>query len=152
MNMKNHTPLIALTLLALAFAGCSKHSPDTTSTSQTNLVLHVGTNRYMTANVVTRGTNVTTQTHDTDTILPGRHMSEHQVIEVAMSQLPQSSGYRCNYKDGEWEILEVQQGVWGVSSRTTNADGKITVESTNATRVVLRVQDADGKVEPVKTP
>ena len=150
--MKNHTPLIALTLLASAFAGCSKHSPDTTSTFQTNLVIQVGTNRYMTANVVTRGTNVTTQTHDTDTILPGRHMSEHQVIEVAMSQLPQSSGYRCNYKDGEWEILEVQQGVWGVSSRTTNADGKITVESTNATRVVLRVQDADGKVEPVKTP
>jgi hypothetical protein len=177
--MKNHTPLIALTLLALAFAGCSKHSPDTTSTAQTNLVIQVGTNHYRVANVITRdtngspqtnsvfqvgtnhfrlaniitrGTNVTTQTHDTDTILPGRHMSEHQVIEVAMSQLPQSSGYRCDYKDGEWEILEVQQGVWGVSSRTTNADGKITVESTNATRVVLRVRDADGKVEPMKTP
>ena len=26
--MKNHTSLIALTLLTLAFAGCSKHSPD----------------------------------------------------------------------------------------------------------------------------
>jgi hypothetical protein len=150
--MKNHTPLIALTLLASAFAGCSKHSPDTTSTSQKDSVIQTGTYHDRLANLITRGATVTPQTHDTDTILPGRHMSEHQVIEVAMSQLPQSSGYRCDYKDGEWEILEVQQGVWGVSSRTTNADGKITVESTNATRVVLRVRDADGKVEPMKTP
>jgi hypothetical protein len=89
---------------------------------------------------------------DKDTVLLGRHMSEHQVVEMALSQLPQSSGYRCEFKDGAWEILEVQQGVWGVSSRTTNADGKITVESTNATRLVLRVRDADGKVEPMKTP
>jgi hypothetical protein len=51
-----------------------------------------------------------------------------------------------------WEILEVQKGVWGVSSVTTNADGKVFVSSTNATRVVLRVLDADGKVEQVKTP
>ena len=79
-------------------------------------------------------------------------MSEHQVVERALSQLPQSSGYRCEFKDGVWDILEVQTGVFGVSSRTTNADGKITVESTNATRVVLRVSDADGKVEQVKTP
>ena len=78
-------------------------------------------------------------------------MSEHQVVEVALSQLPQSSGYRCEFKHGVWEILEVQQGVFGVSARTTNADGKITVESTDATRVVLRVRDADGKVEQVKT-
>jgi hypothetical protein len=78
-------------------------------------------------------------------------MSEHQVVEVALSQLPQSSGYRCEFKQGAWEILEVQQGVFGVSARTTNADGKITVESTDATRVVLRVRDADGKVEQVKT-
>lgn len=28
--MKNKTPLIAITLLALAFAGCSKHSPTAT--------------------------------------------------------------------------------------------------------------------------
>jgi len=89
---------------------------------------------------------------DKDTVLPGRHMSEHQVVERALSQLPQSSGYRCEFKDGVWDILEVQTGVFGVSSRTTNADGKITVESTNATRVVLRVSDADGKVEQVKTP
>jgi hypothetical protein len=87
-----------------------------------------------------------------ETILPGRRMSEHQVVEMAMSKLPPSSGYRCEFKDGVWEILEVQQNVWGVSSRTTNADGKISVVSTNVTRVVLRVSDADGKVEPATTP
>jgi len=137
--MKCRPSLIALTFLTLAFTSCSKHSPD-------------GTYHDRLANLITRDTNVTTQTHDADTILPGRHMSERQVIEVALSQLPQSSGYRCDFKDGEWEILEVQQGVWGVSSRTTNTDGKITVESTNAMRVVLRVRDADGKVEQVKSP
>jgi len=88
---------------------------------------------------------------DKDTVLPGRHMSEHQVIETALSQLPQSSGYHCEFKDGVWNILRVQQG-FGVSSRTTNADGKITVAMTNATQLVLRVRDADGKVEQVKTP
>jgi hypothetical protein len=37
--MKRHAPLIALVLLALTFAGCSKHSPNTTATNQkvTNL-------------------------------------------------------------------------------------------------------------------
>jgi len=90
--------------------------------------------------------------NDKDTVLPGRHLSEHQVVEMAFSQLPQSSGFRCEFKDGVWEILEVQPGVFGVSSRTTNADGKITIESTNAARVALRVLDADGKIEQVKTP
>jgi hypothetical protein len=61
--MKNHTPLIALTLLASAFAGCSKHSPDTTSTSQTNVVVLVGTNHYTASDVVTRDTNGTRQTN-----------------------------------------------------------------------------------------
>ncbi len=89
---------------------------------------------------------------DKDVVMPGRHMSEHQVADIAFRALPQSSGYRCEFKNGVWEILEVQQGIWGVSSRTTNADGKIFVTSTNATRVVLRVRDADGKVEQVKTP
>lgn len=89
---------------------------------------------------------------DKDTVLPGRHMSESQVADIAIGELPRGSQLRCDFKDGVWEILEVQKGVWGVSSRTTNADGKITIESTNATRVVLRVHDADGKTEQVKTP
>ena len=84
--------------------------------------------------------------------MPGRHLSEHQVVEMAFSQLPSSSGYRCQFKDGVWEILEVQPSVFGVSSRTTNADGKITVVSTNTTWVVLRVSDADGRIDQVKTP
>ena len=79
-------------------------------------------------------------------------MSESQVADIASSQLPQGSAYRCEFKDGVWEVLEVQKNVWGVSSRTTNAEGKITIQSTNATRVVLRVRDADGMVEPIKTP
>ena len=91
-------------------------------------------------------------TDNKNTALPERHMSEDQVIEVASSQLPRSSAYRCEFKDGMWEILEVQRNVWGVSARTTNAEGKITIESTNATRVVLRVRDADGMIEQVKIP
>ena len=87
-----------------------------------------------------------------DTSLPERHLSEDQVIEVALSQLPRTSNYRCEFKDGVWEILEVQKGIWGVSARTTNAEGKVTIESTNATRLVLRVRDVDGKVVPIKTP
>ena len=79
-------------------------------------------------------------------------MSEHQIVELVSSRLPQSSTHRCEFKDGVWEILEVQKDVWGVFSRTTNADGKITIQSTNAMRVVLRVRDADGKVEPIETP
>jgi hypothetical protein len=100
-------------------------------------------------------TPVIKQTDEKATVLPGRHLSEQQVVEVAFKELPplsQGSGYRCEFRDGTWEILEVQPGVRGVSSRTTNTDGKITIESTNATRVVLRVRDADGKVDPIKTP
>jgi len=89
---------------------------------------------------------------DKDTVLPGRHMSESQVADIAFRELPQGSHLQCEFKDGVWEILEVQPSVWGVSSVTTNADGKVFVSSTNATRVVLRVRDADGKVEQVKTP
>ena len=79
-------------------------------------------------------------------------MSERQVADIAFRELPRSSNFSFQFKDGLWEILEPQKGVWGVSSAITNSDGKIVITSTNATRVVLRVQDADGKVEPVKTP
>jgi len=89
---------------------------------------------------------------DQDTVLPGRKMSEHQVVDLACRQLPQVSEMRCEFKDGVWNVLEVQKGVWGVSSLTTNSDGKVFIPSTNATRLVLRVSDADGKVEPVNPP
>ena len=79
-------------------------------------------------------------------------MSEHQVVEIASKELPQNSALKCEFRDGVWDILEVQKGVWGVSSVITNADGKVFITSTNATRVVLRVRDVDGKVEQVKTP
>jgi hypothetical protein len=81
------------------------------------------------------------------TVLPGRHLSEQQVAEIASKALPQVASFSCQFKDGVWEILEPQKGVWGVSSVRTNADGHVFVTSTNATRVVLRVRDADGKVE-----
>lgn len=150
--MKRHRPLIILTLFTLALAGCSKHSPDTSSTPKTSSATQVGTYHERLANIITRSTNAAPQTDDKDAVLPGRHMSERQVMEVATRQLPQRSVYRCEFKDGVWEILEVQKDVWGVSSRTTNADGKLTIQSTNATRVVLRVRDADGKVEPIEIP
>ncbi len=86
-----------------------------------------------------------------DTVLPGRHMSEHQVADIASKELPQTA-FSCQFKDGVWEILEPQKGVWGVDSITTNADGHVFIHSTNAMRLVLRVRDADGKVEQVKTP
>jgi len=89
---------------------------------------------------------------DQDTVLPGRTMSEHQVVDLASRQLSQVSEMRCEFKDGVWNVLAVQKGVWGVSSITTNSDGKVFVTSTNATRVVLRVRDADGKVEAVTPP
>jgi hypothetical protein len=95
---------------------------------------------------------ITQSADDKDTVLPGRHMSEKQVADIVFRELPSSSGFRCEFKDGVWEILEVQKDVWGVASVTTNTDGKISVRSTNATRLVLRVRDGDGKVEQVETP
>jgi len=88
---------------------------------------------------------------DKYTVLPGRHMSESQVVDVALKELPHTSGIRCEFTNGVWQILEPQKGVWGVSSVRTNADGKVLVTSTNATRLVLKVRDTDGKVEHVKT-
>jgi hypothetical protein len=90
--------------------------------------------------------------NDPQAVLPGRHLSENQVAGLVFKELPQTTNFSCAFKDGMWEILEPQTGVWGVASRTTNAEGKIMVRSTNATRVILRVRDADGKVEPVANP
>ena len=85
-------------------------------------------------------------------VLPGRHLSESQVAGIALKNLPSIAQFRCEFADGTWTVLAVQKNVWGVSSVTTNSDGKIAITSTNATVVVLKVRDADGKVEPVKTP
>ena len=89
---------------------------------------------------------------DKNVVLPGRHMSESQVMDIAFKELPQGSRLQCEFKEGVWDVLEVQAAVWGVASVVTNADGKVLVTSTNATRLVLRVRDADGKAEQVKTP
>jgi hypothetical protein len=79
-------------------------------------------------------------------------MSEHQVADIVGGELPQTSGFSCEFKDGVWEIFEPIKGVGGVASITTNADGHVFIYSTNATRLVLRVRDVDGKIEQVKTP
>lgn len=152
--MKQPSPLIILTWLPLALAGCSKSSSDLAPSPKTNSVTQVGNYQDRLAAVIKRSTNaVPLKDDDKEVVLPGRRMSEHQVVEQVWSQLPKSSGgYRCEFKDGIWEILEVQKDVWGVSSTTTTADSKIRIESTNATRVVLRVRDVDGKVEPTKSP
>jgi hypothetical protein len=146
--MKGQRTLVMLTLLPLALAACSNRSPEVSSAPNTNSGF-----QDRLAQVITRSSNAVPQhADDINVVLPGRHMSEHQVAELVSSQLPRSSGfdYRCEFKDGTWDILEVQPKVWGVASQTTNADGKIMIHSTNATRVVLRVRDADGKVEPIK--
>ena len=87
-----------------------------------------------------------------DTVLPGRHMSEHQVADIASMALPTNSAFSCEFRDGVWNVLEPQKGAWGVSSVVTNADGRVFIHSTNAMRLVLRVRDTDGKVEQVTTP
>ena len=145
--------LFILTMLPLVLAGCSNSSSAPSPAPKTNSVAQVGTYQDRLAAIIASSTNATSpQAADKNTVLPGRRLSEQQVIELASNQLPPSSGYRCEFKDGVWEILEVQRNVWGVASQVTNVDGKITIHSTNATRVVLRVRDVDGKVEPVKTP
>ena len=79
-------------------------------------------------------------------------MSEHQVVDIASRTLPQGMPIRCEFEDGLWQIFEVQKNVWGISSATTNADGKVFITSTNTTRIVLRVRDTDGQFEQVKKP
>jgi hypothetical protein len=81
---------------------------------------------------------------DMDTILPGRHMSEHQVIDIARRELPVGVPFRCEFTNSAWEILEIQ--------KETNANGKVIITPTSATRVVFRVRDIDGKVEQVEMP
>ena len=98
------------------------------------------------------GSRMPLSADDKTTVLPGRHMSESQVADIAFRELPQSSAFQCEFNAGVWDILEIQKGVWGVSSAITNSDGKVVITSTNAARLVLRVRDADGKVELVKSP
>ena len=89
---------------------------------------------------------------DKNVVLPWRHLSESQVVDIAFRAFPQSSALQCQFKDGVWNIFDVKKDQWGVASTTTNADGHITVTSTNVMQLVLKVNDADGKAEPVKTP
>jgi hypothetical protein len=89
---------------------------------------------------------------DKDMVLPVRHMSDRQVVDIARRELPLSLPLRSEFKVGVWEISEVQKDAWGVLSVATNAEGRIFITSTNATRLLLTVRDADGKAEQVKTP
>lgn len=70
-----------------------------------------------------------------------RRLSEQQVAGIVTRELPNVQHFSCEFKNGIWEIIEVQPHVWGVSAQTTNAAGNITIQSTNATRVILRVKD-----------
>jgi len=88
---------------------------------------------------------------DKKTVLPGRHMSESQVAEIAGRELSGVPNFVCQFTNGVWEIVEFQTGTW-ISSTTTNTDGHIVVHSTHPAQLVLRVSDADGKIERIKTP
>lgn len=88
-------------------------------------------------------------TVDKIVVSPARHLSEQQVADIASRALPGVTRFSCQFKDGVWDILAVQNDVW-VSSVTTNADGRVIVRSTNAMQLVLRVRDKDGQVELVK--
>ena len=59
-------------------------------------------------------------------------MSQQEVIEAAWSQLPHNLRYLCKFKNGEWDILEVPEGVDPARSMCY------------ASRF-LRVRDTDGK-------
>jgi hypothetical protein len=88
---------------------------------------------------------------DKQTVLAGRHKSESQVAEIAGRELSGVQNFSCQFTNGVWEIMEIQTGTW-ISSSTTNADGHIFVHSTHPAQLVLRVSDADGKIERIKTP
>ena len=79
-----------------------------------------------------------------DSVLPGRHMSEHQVVDIAGRALPVGLPFRCEFTNGVWETLEIQ--------KEKGADGKAIIRPNSATRVVLRIRDIDGTIEHVKTP
>ena len=67
------------------------------------------------------------------TALPGRRMAEAQVLSLATTVLPpgaSSSQYDVSFKDGVWEV---------------------SCESNHVVKVV-RIQDADGKIEQVDRP
>ena len=84
-------------------------------------------------------------------VLPGRHLSESQVLDLAaLPPSPDKTMYRVDFKDGTWEISLVQLSVWGTSSAKTNADGRVEITKTNSSQVVARIRDVDKKVEVVK--
>jgi hypothetical protein len=84
-----------------------------------------------------------TKKHSPDEILPGRHMSESQAIKLAKEALPLPTSetaknvYRLDFKNGSWEM----------SLLKTDANGQV---ETTGSQVVVRIQDADGKVEVIK--
>jgi hypothetical protein len=143
--MKRFTWLFCLA--AVLAIGCKQQPPPPTSSAGDQ---QAGSWKKRLANLSTG--QLPSSAEDKQAALPSRHLSESQVAELVFKARPQSSNFSCAFKDGVWEILEPQNGVWGVASRTTNAEGKIIVRSTNATRVILRVRDADGTVEPVTPP
>ena len=203
--MKNRTSLAALTLLALTFAGCSKHSSATTAkqndwdlgvvevsdgvqlqrdlgggrvctimpafqkdgsvlmslklTQDGRLLasprIQTGSDRPAVMTIGDICIDVTphfrTSADDKQTVLPGRHMSESQVAEIAGRELSGVQNFSCQFTDGVWEISEIKVGTW-ISSSTTNADGHILVHSTHPAQLVLRMSDTDGRIERIKTP
>jgi len=65
--------------------------------------------------------------------LPGRRMAEVQVLSLATTVFPpgpEQSQFHVGFKDGVWEV---------------------SCESNHITKAV-RIQDADGKIEPVTQP
>jgi len=96
--MKSLTLLICA-LFVSSLAGCSKHSPDTTrvdsrqnitSTSQTNLVVLVGTNHYTASFVVTLGTNSTRQTN-LDFQVGTNHFRLAKIVTLGTNASPQTN-------------------------------------------------------------
>jgi len=119
---------------------------------RSSLALELPVDGRVTTFAFDKDTVMTVALENKDAVLPGRHLSETQVAEIASRELPRTRGFTCKFKDGVWEILELQKNVWGTASITTNADGHVFVYSTNATRLALKVRDADGKAEQVKSP